>query len=134
MPKLILWVLEQLKSLAFWLAKKLKKSRSWCFASAVRLVYRERRRQREGEADEFMQKMYVEGIGTLVVPAIRFSSVDEFKDLAKVCVGGTAPLFEAVADSISNVDNRFLRFLNRRAREGENLYFDVFLNEKEALK
>ena len=132
MPNSTYWILEQCKSLVLLLVEKLKKKKSWCFANGVRLIYRERREPRDGEVREFEQRFYEQGTGTLLVPAIRYSSSEEFEDLAKGSVGGTAQGLRAVALSISSVDKKFLRFLNSRAKEGQYLYFDIFLNEPKA--
>ena len=49
-------------------------------------------------------------------------------------VDGTAPAFSAVALSIESIDEKFLWFINKRAREGHNLYFDIFVNDQKVAK
>ena len=111
-------------------AEKSKTKTSWCFVHGVRFVYRERREPRDGEVHGLWQQIHDRGTGALVLPAIKYSSPEEFQDLAMACVGGTAPVFNAVALSIESIDKKFLRFINKRAREGQNLYFDIFTSDE----
>ena len=134
MPKLIHWILEQCKALMIFLLERSKTKTSWSFADGVRFVSRERREPREGEVEGFKQRMRDQGTGTLLVPAIQYSSSEEFRDLAKAGIEGTSALFNAVALSIERVDKNFLRFINRRAKEGQTLYFDIYLSEQKASK
>lgn len=116
------------------LAEKSKTKTSWCFVDGVRFVYRERREPRDGEIHGLRQRIHDRGTSTLVLPAIKYSSTEEFQDLAMACVDGTAPVFNAVALSIESIDKKFLWFINKRAREGQNLYFDIFVNDQKVAK
>ena len=68
--------------------------------------------------------------GILILPAIKYSSLEELIDCAVIAAGGDAHALRAIGDSLDNLSKMFLRYVNRRAREGQNLYFDVFIDKQ----
>ena len=129
MQKLILWFLERSEATLRFAIETFKSKPNWSFVEGVRITYRERRPIGEVTKTELENRIFEEKVSTIVIPAVRYSSLEELGQLVIGSTYGTSDVIGAFADTLGNLDKTFLKFVNRRAREGQNLYFNVHIRE-----
>ena len=123
--KVILKLISWLEGFVHFVGRFVIRNRSWCFVEGAFWVFRERRVEQEGESTLFMDRAIREKIFTVKIPAIKYASLDELSSLTTVCAGGNSKIHKKVYESLNNMTPKFLRYVNRRAEKGHNLYFDM---------
>ena len=123
MLKLMTW----LENIGILLRRIVKRGRSWCFTQGVYWVFREKRPEREGEVDEFIDRAVHRKILTVKIPAVKHGALEELHTLTVAYAPVNSTYARKIADSLGNMTPKFLRYVNRRAEEGQHLYFDMYI-------
>lgn len=124
-------ILEKLESTGRFFHEFMKKKSVWSFTKGVRIIFRERRCPQENETDQLKAQCQVNSKGIMIVPAVKYSSLGDLCRLTEYATAGDSTVIGAAANSICNMNESFLRYVNSKAKEGHNLYFDVYYDKRE---
>lgn len=103
----------------------------WKLAEGIRVVFVESRCPVESEEEILLRQCRMDSLAKMIIPAVKYPSVRDLQSMTTTATAGCSTTFRAVADSYGGMDDNFLKYVNRREKEGHNLYFDIHIDKRE---